>query len=274
MDALCKYYSSNVRLVAGMNNFISETNFNFYCLNGSVVNNKGNMRVTTEYATVLVNFISSESKRNLIAVLTSDPAYEKYNGGKIDTDIIKPSDTKLVLCHLLREKFVHTGNYFRVEFSADGKILAVSPEYSKEGEFQYRLVVKTPTGDILLRGEESLIKMLGSCKALRGFTHSTSSPELEKDISVRKNRGEILREIAHYLNRTVVLVSFIRDGKLLEQYVSTQGILEIMTRKDYTKVYKRIPSASLRYTNPFCIYLTSSSVDEIAKEQGRLLKKN
>lgn len=273
MLALCKYYTSNVRLVAGLDMFASNPGFRFYCLKGSIVNAKGTYKVLTSNATIMVSCISPQTQRNLVAVLTSDYAYSEYNGKQIDTSTIETSDPYLLLCNFLKEKYINTKNPFQIEFGGDNKTVVISAD-EIENNIDLRATVRSMSGDIIVTGEIPLAAVLRECRLLKSFTYNTITPEYERSISIKKNRGEILKDISHYLNKTIVLVSYIQDGNLLEQYIGSTGSLEVTTRDNFTKVYRKIVPSKLKNADAFCIYLVAATVDSIAREQGRLLKKS
>ena len=79
MKVLCKYYTNNMRLAAGVASFSEEPGFRFFCIEGSLVKVKSVFKILTGSVTVLVSCISSQRKKSLIVVLTSNPEYEKYD---------------------------------------------------------------------------------------------------------------------------------------------------------------------------------------------------
>ena len=273
MLAVCRYYTSNVRLVSGISVFMDKPGFRMFNISGTVLNNKGVLRVLTPVATIMVSCISPDTKRNLLAILTTDQRYREFDGKRIDTDIIVSDDINLSLCTLLKEKFSRTKNPFEIEFSGDGRSMTVTAD-EIEGSVQLRTTIHSVSGDLIIVGEHSLSTALCDCYTLRSFSYSSISPEFEKEVKVRKSRGEILREVSRYLSKTIVMAGFIPGGVVIEQYISSTAVLEVLTREDYSKVYKRISPVTLRNVAPFCLYLISASVDEIAREQGRCLKKS
>lgn len=277
MKVFCKYYSNNFRLAAGITGFSDSPSFRFFCLEGTIVRNKSQFTVITECVTVLVSCISRERKKNLMVVLTSNPKYRGYDGNPIETDDIETSSIYFPLALLLREKYMLSHNPFTLEFSSsDGRVflsmLGENGDTSEHGSLSCR--ISGTAGEVILMGDEATQPVLDKCKEMKAFEFTCVTPDVEKTISVKRSRGEILREIAHYLSKTLVLVSFLSEGQLLEQYISPTTILQCQTKTDGSRFFKKISPSVLKASQPFCVYATSTTIEDICREQGKNLKRN
>lgn len=273
MKVLCKYFPNSARLASSISVFSGEPSFRFFCLDGSVVKAKGQFKIVTDVVTVYVSCISTKTKKNLMVLLTNDAKYKKQDGVPVDIDV-KQTNAYFTLCQLLMDKYNVTSNVFTIDFAGQGEVASLQPGVDENGKSYLSCCLKGTLGETLMTGASATKGVLATHADLKRFSYTTASEEVEKSVSVSKSRGEMLREIAHYLNKTVVLVSFLEDDRVLEQYVSATSILEIYTKQDGTRFYKKISPIVLKNTLPCCVYLTVASVDDIMREQGRSLKKN
>lgn len=277
MVTLCRYYTNNLRLAAGISSFSEEGRFRFFCMDGSITKVKSQFKVTTPTVTVYVTCVSRETNKTLAVVLTSNKKYKNFDNKPINLSDIETSEIHFTLCHLLAEKCSMSGNPFTLEFAGDGEVLQVSgvpvkklTGDKKNYEVSLQCNMRGPTGEVLLTGDEILRDLLNRPLSTKCFEYSLITQEYEKNIAVRKSRGEILREISHYLGRTVVLVSSDANGQIVEQYISPTSVLEVYTNVEGATFCKKISPVILKKTKPFCIYLTSASTVNIAKEQSRV----
>ena len=273
MKVVCQYYSNNVRLAAGVGALVDEPSFRFFCIDGNIVKNKAQFKVLSKTVTILVSYVSSETKKNLMAVLTSDPAYREKSGTYIDGDNLSRSNIYYTLATYLKGKYETSNNSFCLELGGENEVVTISAADGDNAHTVFVCNIRGVAGEVLVCGEDAIKKVLSECTDLRGFDYTIKTPECIRSVSVKKSRGEILREIARFLGRTLVLASFSEDGRMLEQYISSNGILEVCTKSDGTKSYKKISPIVLRSSAPFCVYLTTATVDDIAREQGRSLSR-
>lgn len=274
MKVLCKYYANTTRLIAGVSSFSGEQGFRFFCLEGSITKNKAQFKAHSDVLTVLVSCISAKTKKNLMVILTNSPRFSAMDGKPIELNYDDFTGIGYTLCELLREKYSTTGNKFQIDFADKGSTITITPDMDAQHNPYLVCCMRGPSGEVLMTGEASIQNALRNNPDIKGFSYTTESAEVEKTVTVRKSRGEIFREISHYLNRTVVLVSCSEDNRLIEQYISATAVLEIYTNQQGVRFYKKISPIVLKSTKPFCIYLTSASIDDIAREQGRNLKKS
>lgn len=268
----CRFYTANARLFAGVLAFSREPGFWCCCLKGSMVVNKGVYKATTPSVTVLVNCLSLGDKKPVMAVLTTDPEYQKYDGGKIETDTIPTPSMYMSLCTLLKEKYSNTLNPFVLSFTCDGSTADVSADIIGDS-ICLKATLKIPTGEAILTGDSAISSYLRDARGIKSFQYTAINPAVEKEVTVRKCYGEILREIAHYLNRTLVLISQTQRHLIVEQYISAVGCAEVTTREDGVKVYKKVSASTLQDCNVLGVYTANSTVDEILREYGKALKK-
>lgn len=272
MKVSCMHYTNSARLVAGVEAFCQEAGFRFFCLEGAITRNKNKFTVASEEVTVLITCISQKGQKALAAVLTNNSEYKKYSGKTVELDLFQQAKIHYDLCQLLMEKFGNTNNAFNIEFAGNGATVTLTPEV-EEGQKGLCCTLKGTSGEAIITGPKAIEGVLDTCTDVKFFSYTSITPDCEKTVSVRKSRGEIFREISHYLNKTIVLASMI-DGQIVEQYISATSVLEVYTKPDGVRFYKRISPIVMRASSPFCIYLTTASVEDIAREQGRSLRKN
>lgn len=269
MNLLCKYYSNPVRLANSVQYLSTQPSFRFFCVSGMIVKNKKSYDVLTDTVTLVVACVPPGAGKNSLMLFTNDPALKERDGQPVDMSTIEPDPVYYNLCVLLQEKFKMSHNPLTVEFRGDKMVVAVSISEDEDGEL--KCSVHGMDGDIVVRGMQNIRSMLGHCQTVHAFKYATSTSECQREVAVKGGRTDILREVSRYLSRTLVLVSLLPDGGMMEQYVSTSALLEVTTRQDGTKVYRKINNNRLREASTFCIYQTVMSVEDIIREQGRAL---
>lgn len=108
-----------------------------------------------------------------------------------------------------------------------------------------------------------------------GFEYCVKSVDGgHKHVDVYRSKIEIMREISHFLNETLVFVSFQKGNSLVEQYVGYQGALEVYMKAYGLRVFQSKPVTRWNNRTPFCVYLTSARIPDIMREQARATRKN
>ena len=273
MKVLCKYYTNNIRLASGVSSFSTEPSFRFFCLEGNLVKTRSGFKILSDIVTVFVSCISSQSKNSLSVVLTSNPKYISLDKQVTDFNTFEFKKIYYPLVGFLKQKYEITSNMFTIDFSNKSGVASIHPEKSEDGKVTLACTLKYPEGEVIVSGDRAIEEVLSECVNMRKFSYSSVTPELDKEVIVKKPRGELFKEIARYLNRTIVLASNLDEDIFLEQYISSSRVLEVFYKEDGTRWYEKIAHSALKSSNPFCVYLSMSSVDDIMREQGRNLKK-
>lgn len=269
MDLLCKYYSNQARLANSVQYLSTQPSFRFFSVSGMMVKTKKGFEVITDKVTVVVACVLPNTGKNSMMLFTSDPALRDKDGQEVDTATIEHDTIFYNLCVLIQEKYKASKNAATIEFRGEKMVVAVTVDEASNGELQ--CVVRGTEGDIVVRGQQNIRDMLKQCHLFHSFRYVTSTEEYQRDVTIRKSRAEILKEVSRYLSRTIVIVSFLPDGEMLEQYVATNGMLEVVTRPDGTRIYRKATGSRLRDANSFCIYQSAAKIDDIVREQGRAL---
>ena len=271
VELQCKYYSNPVRMTNALQYLSTQPGFRFFAVSGVVARDKKNFKVITETATLVVACVISSTKKNSMMLMTSDLSFREKDGEMIDTAVLSHDTIFYNLCLLLQEKFNTTHNACTIEFKGDKVIVSVSISDSDGGTLQ--CTVRGSEGELKVCGPQNIRDMLNRCHQFYQFRYVYQSADGVREVSVRMSRSEILKDVARYLNRTLVLVSFTADGTVLEQYIGDSSMLEVTTLPDGTRVYKKVGGSMLRDARSFCVYQTSATVEDVLKEQGRVLSK-
>lgn len=274
MKLLCRYYSNPVRLAAGISAFADESGFRFFCIKGAVSKNKDQFQILSSPVTVCVSYVSAKSHKNLMVVLTSDKQYRDCDGSYVELDELRMDTLYSTICALLLEKFILSHNPFCLELAREKESVVLAPEEDPiTSQVSLSCIVRGAEGEVGVVGNTAITNVLTACTDIRCFEYKTVTPDVEKQVRVSKSRGEMYREIARYLGRTIVLVSIVGSNQMVEQYISATSVLEMEHWDNGNCVFKKISPVVLRSLKPFYIYLTKASVDEIAREQGKALRK-
>lgn len=269
MKIYCKYFANPVRLANGIEVFAKELDFRFYCIDGSILRDKNRFKLVTSTVSVCVAYISEKTHKDLMVLLTNDMKYKSYDNKTIDTEIITSDGIFNLLFKFLCDKYKVTKNIFLIEFKTEDALISLSID----SDTNPICCVKGANGNVQVTGEQAIKETLFNCKSICRFEYNIDSPDLNKNVKVSRSLGEIYREIAHYLHKTLILVSFLDDGRMIEQYISSNGMLEIYSKPDGTHFYKRVSANQVYSSLPSCIALTTSSVEDVLKEQKQFLRK-
>lgn len=274
MGVICNYYTNNARLANEIAEYIHEPGFRLYCLQGSVIVDRNKVKIVSKCATALISFIPEGSRNVTVILLTSDYKHVEFAGREVEVSQFYTKETYYTLCTFLMSKYCTTSNVFTIEFGHPQGTAVISPiKDNGNKDALMSCTILSQVGNILVSNEEAIKAILEESSGPKAFSFTSTSTDLEKTVSVKKSYGEIYREVAKYLNKTVVLVSSTEKFGLLEQYISSIGFLECTTNSKGQRVYKKVPASSLIKTCPMCIQLISTTIDEVAREQGRLLRR-
>lgn len=269
MTITCKYYSNQVRLANSVQFLSTQPSFRFFCTSGLIVKNKRNFEVLTDKVTLIVACVLEGTGKNSMMLLTSDESLRDYDGKEIDTESITHDPIFYSLCLLLQEKAAISRNDVSISFKGDQMVATIS--ISEETESEMQCTVRGASGDIMVQGNANIRDLLSQCNSISAFRHITRSDDEQREVIVSRGRVSLLKEISRYLSRTLVLVSFLENGDMLEQYISVSGLLEITTKPDGTRIYKKVANNRLRDARAFCVYHSAAKVEDIIREQGRAL---
>lgn len=265
---LCKYFTNKKRMAASIEEFSQGICFQYWTVEG-IVNERGNrFEIASDKATVCVSKLASNSKNVLLAVFTMNAECAQYNGKYVDSCAFEPEGAWVMLCNLLCIKYANTSNEFALELARNGETVLLEAK-----NFQDTVIpvatVSGPSGEVSLCGFDLVNNGLKDCKAVKSFSYTATSPEVEKSVSVRKSVAEIYKQIAQYLNRTLVFASFSVDNKLVEQYVSPSGIVEVCIAEDFTMTVHKVAPSAIRRVKPFCVHTTTSSIEDVLRAHSR-----
>lgn len=269
MNLLCKYYSNSARLVNSMQYMSTQPSFRFFCVSGMVIKNKRNFKILTDKVTLVVACVMPGTGKNSMMVLTTDTALKESDNTYLDMSTLEYDPIFYNLCLLLQEKHKASKNPVTVEFSGKQMVVVVSINGTTEGELQ--CCVHGPSGDLVIHGSQNVRDMLSQCSSISSFRYAIETPESHREIAVKRGRTELFKEIARYLNRTLVLVAFLPNGDMLEQYISSSSLLEIVVKGNGMRIYKRVTGDKLQAVDAFCVYQSTAEIEDIIKEQGEAL---
>lgn len=269
MKLLCKYYSNQARLANSVLYMSAQPSFRYFCVSGMLVKNKKEFQVLTPTVTLVLACVLPNTGKNSMMLLTSDPTLREQDGKVVDTATIDHDPIFYNLCVLLQEKYKNNHSAVTIEFKGEHMSVVVSISEVDDGALQ--CTVRGADGSIVVHGQRNIRDMLRQCHLFHSFRYMTETAECQREVTVRKSRAEILKEVSRYLNRTLVIVSFQQDGSMLEQYISVSGMLEVITREDGARSYRKATGSRLRDANSFCLYQSTSRIEDIMREQGSAL---
>lgn len=265
----CRYYSNQARLANSLQFLSDQPSFRFFCVNGLVTRTRKEFKVISDTVTVVASCVMPETGKASMMLITSDPVLASKDGQEVDTETVRQDGVNYNLCQLLKEKHAIAFNPMCIVFDSDGGDVIVS--IGGEEDTELTCMVKTSEGEIGISGDDLLRSVLHDCTVIQSFTYTTATADFKRNVSISEGSTEILKEIARYLNRTLVFVSFMPGNELLEQYVSSVAALEVITRSNGVRVYKKVAGSKLRPASPFCVYQSTARIDDIMREQGRAL---
>lgn len=275
MHAFCLYYPGNVRLVAGVRYFSEQPAFRVFCIDGAIQQSRGNIKVNSATATLIVSCVMDKNGCVQFYLMSSDPKYKDSHNKIIDVDVPGVGNAFVTLLSFLRERYEHTGNTFQLTFSGDKGTVLVETVKDDNNECILSATITGTDGEVMTLDPKIIKQTVASCSAIKSFCYDTVMADCEKSVSVRRGYSEIYREISRYLNKTLCLVSLDKTGtSLVEQYISISSAVEMTTKKDGKRHYRRLQFPFPAGDSPFGAYLVSNSVEDIIREHNNSTRRN
>lgn len=265
----CKFYSNQARLSNALRFLSDQPSFRFFCVNGLITRTRKEFRVLTDSVTVVVSCVMPGTGKASTMLVTSDTSLSNMDGKDVDTDTIPQDNVYYNLCALLQEKYSVSNNDVSVTFTHPDGIVTVSINEGTEGSI--RCIMQATEGELVAEGDDVIRQFLGQVTGIASFSYNTTTDDFRRKVSISDGYTEIMKEISRYLNRTLVFVAFLAGNEMMEQYVGFSSALEIITRANGVRVYKKVAGSKLRELKPFCVYQSTARVDDIIREQGRAL---
>lgn len=295
-----KGYNNPVKMACALELLSKQEAFRYICISGSIISKNSQFTCTGKKVISLVTYVA-EDKSTMMALLyhgdcTSLKGKDIITLSELPNLIEQPNVDEIIIRHII-DKYSHTGNRFKISVGFDNQCCPVleevvdnlsgCPVVAEIGATEQEVVsgrTITPVLTMrLIRGSETIYKTSNSdliseflkfIDTIYGFEYAVHSFDGgSKEVTVLNSRTEILREIAKYLNKTIVLVS-LNPNDIVEQYIGASGALEVCMRAQKLRVYSWKPLQKLNPMKIFCVYLTSSSIENVAREQGRAMSKN
>ena len=294
LKVLCRYYANKYTLVGVIKILASKSsNLRFYCLEGSLLSQKGDYTVTSNTITVMVSYIDNSDGLTYQVILTSTPDNEKYNGKYISVHDVLRSNIYVELMNHIVARYVVTGKEFSVKFSIPSGYVTIKTigfditnfEKAAKDSDRKHIVTReglelccemdTNTGKMFTTNEEFIQGILQTATGISSFsTLSRYGHGLQYTMAVQE--VHIYLDIADYLNKTVCLLcskTSDTSDDFVEYYFGTKSnrqedskdILEVSTvnnRRSYKKCKRNIVLGK-----QLVLYLTNSTIQSIAQQQ-------
>lgn len=266
----CRFFANQTRLINALQSLSTKPSFRYFTLQGLIIKTRNHFNVVSSTVTLIIIYVDQTQGKTILNLFTSNPELATYNNKYLDTDIVKHDSIYFNLCQLIKERYKIIQGSVTIEFKGQGNTTAIS--ISPETENELQCIMRGERGEVSVAGANNIASVLSDCTSIQSFSYNITSQEYQKQVSIKHGRIQILMEIAKYLNRTIVFVSFLPDGSgMLEQYISATATLEILTKHNGVRIYRRVPNNKLRELDAFCIYQSSTSIERLMREQGRAL---
>lgn len=270
MKVYCRYYRNTARLIDALRGLATFKGFRFYCLDGSMERRGDDFIAHSKQVTILISICTEENK-GMFSVLTTETCCANYNDTSVDVEVFPIDNPIYRLCLLMLNKYSVTKSPFMLELNGDQCTIAVSIDEDAE---TLTAVMRGAQGEVVVSGQDNLKAALEKVTSLASFSYTVFNNDCEKTISIKKNSGAVMCEVAHYLGRTLVCASYTPNGNILEQYITTGRALEVIVSKTGVQSYKIVLPPNLQNVKAFCLYTTTSSLEDVYRKVGKECAKN
>ena len=220
MKAVCAYYKNVRRLGLVAERIALAQDVNLYALQGTVIRSPKSVSFLGENISALV----IGKPEDCPILLTNMPQYENSNGQVVDVAVDRRDNIFTQVLSVCQYKYNVGKNPFTMSCSVKGCTLVVSPTDS--GALSY--VMRGPSGDIVTESKEVQRDLLMQCTGIKAFQYHVVTDTCEKEVTIKRAQAEIFREIAHYVNKTLILSKF--DGSTTRDLcISSTGCCEFST---------------------------------------------
>lgn len=257
----CKFYNRE-RIGLILFELQKKLGFASYVIEGALSFDKTKISVQSKDCVVLVSYIDEKPVTEVYSSRDCDS-----DASTIDVDISKTRNFMLPLCDMLLSKFNNTSNSFSLSIADDISNLSVCIEAEFLTDKAIQGTLKKDGKDIMVSDTTILREYIKNCNKIESFSQMQTTASFVKTIRVLSSSlssGEILREIAHYLGKTLVLVSNTEKG-MFEQYISTNGALEV--NKEPNNIWwRKVAPCNISNVHINTIYLTNKNQNLIIQE--------
>lgn len=261
MKALCKHYSGNTRLLAGMKSVQSDPKCMVFCIEGVVHQARNTMKINSSFAT----FLALPESGNT-TLYTSNPAYLGKGDKTVEIELPGAGGVYQTLATLLRERYKTTGSYFELTLAGKKANVVLAPAKGEDGEAILTATVQGVSGEVLVLSEDAMASVVTNSRSIKSFEYEVSNQYFDKRVSVRRGYSEIMREVARYINKTLCFVGFNEADAVVEQYVSISAAGEIVMPPNSQWYYRKLTYPVVLLKDPFSLRVVSNTVDEILND--------
>ena len=166
----------------------------------------------------------------------------------------------LQLVQLCVDKFNNSKNPFEFEFKTDNGSLIV---HKSQGD---NILYTLRTSQGVLSYVDTFVprSIFSGCTGIVGFKYTVVTDSAEKEVLVRKGQIEIMREIAHYVNKTLVFYTWNDTGILREYAIAANGCCE-MIKADGKRVLRKVQPTKIKLAQEASVFALDTSMDSIMK---------
>lgn len=255
VDILTMEYSNIKRVELGLWMLFTTKDAMLTPLRGSFVLMNNGVRCTSNDVEVLASF------HNSAEVMLIKRGSKTASSVSVLDEVHVSHNIYHQLTALLKAKYDMSKNPFSLECASDGCTLLISAGVENE-ELGY--TVKSPTGDAFVPASNPISDLTAGCKSIRSFSFKMTNETCEKDISVRRGQVEILREIAHYLNRTLVFCQLDAGGTVRRMMcLSSSACCEQREGRGKVVRFFKVPFNRLNPAMANTIYAIDTTVESL-----------
>ena len=257
MKVVCSFYENDKRLAIVLRKFLAIKDVSVLPIKGTYIVFPSGVRCVGD----CVEFLVVSKTGGVPVLLTTNQDYSKKNKEEVEYSVSNRDNIYMQTLGLCVDKGRTSKNQFKMECAVDG--CTVVAEFDGES-VTHR--VKAPRGEGLLDSGTIPEMVYNDCKGLKSFRYLVVTDTCEKEVSVRKGQLEVFREIAHYINKSIVFVKY-DGGEIVKEYcITATGCCELVNVKGRYKVVK--VSFTRTTVDPDCfVYAVDATLDTLLRSR-------
>ena len=229
MNVTCAYYANDKRLALVLSKLALRPDVAVYPVYGTFVYTATAVRCLGDVLEFLV--ISKDGSNPVL--LTTTKEYEELNRQTIKYDADRRDNVFAQALNICIDKAVISGNEFTMECVVDGCTVVAAV---KDGEVTY--TIKAPSGEGIIQSSEVPAMIQRSCRSIRKFKYRVTTDTCDKEVTVSRGQVEVFREIAHYVNKSLVFTKVV-GNKLARLYsITATGCCEVLLNTEAQRIVK------------------------------------
>lgn len=196
-------------------------------------------------------------------LLTNSPGLATSDRKIVECSIKTPTQSLPIrqLANLCLDKHNRSSHQFNIDVALDGCSVSIKPDKQAGLLFTF----KRPNGELVRSSAWAEADVFDGDATLKSFSSRVKTDAFEKEVVVKMDTIEILREVSKYLGKTLVLFNLDPTGEYTGVGISSSGVCALGRngRGDCTAF--SVPPSKLKIPKGCFLFATDAGVRELTR---------